>query len=293
MKINMKSKIIFPFLFLCVITATFAINACSLKEPNIADKSQMKKTPEKYALEPVNIQLLDGMTPKDLDDMIKSKENEAEYKKFMIIVDEIAHSDSQITAHQKAKVFIESQEGKMLQFLFVQQLSHFVLRKYLSSTETSEEKSNAIEYHLNNLVKYKSFGDKILFAQSLKQLQGKWTSEKIKHIAKECLEFGSHRPSTPNFDFEQISKLSPEDRKKVFMNDLLNKRKIPMGEAIKHAEILERVHQDRINGSKNLNIPNELPLAFVAQEQAIKTLASFAGEKFTSYSDRMKNETRK
>ncbi len=246
------------------------------------------------AMDPVEVKLLTGMTVQDMNNMMKLPENQEQQKKFMLLTMEIAKASSWEVAHKQSVQFLEVAQSTMLEFSFAQQIAHFMLRKHLLNTESemTEEKLSAIEYYTNSLVKYKSFADRVVFAQALMQLQGKWQPETVKALAKECLTSGATTMPRHNFDIDKIKRMNPEERKNFFVNEMVNKQKIPREEALMHAEMMEKVHQDRIKNGDNpqMQRPQHLPPEMLQQEQAVKTLARLAGEKFTSYEERIAQE---
>jgi hypothetical protein len=239
----------------------------------------------------MQLELLPGMTHKDVNDLMKAEENNSLLKKYMILNKEITEATSWQTVDPKVREFLSANQNHILSFMFSQQLSHFMLSQFLlKQSEHTSEQIDAIDYYISNLVKFKSFGNKILFSQALPRLQKKWQQEKIVEIAEKSFKYGAREmPKEKDlFGSVKVQKMTSSERQQYFMEELVTKRKMPQAEAVRQAAIMETVLQKRMSTPQE--IPAHLPPEIQKQEDAAKILAALAGMKFISYEDRIKQE---
>lgn len=271
--------------------AAIIVTACNTKDAtNGLDATHhLNDNKPTTFMETMDLRPLQGMTQKDVIELMRAPENNEIMKQHMVLNSEIFKNISWEVADQKVRQFLEANENHILSFIFAQQFSHFMLSKHLlSRTESTPKQIEAIEYYTTLLTKFRSFGNKILFSQALPHLQGRWSKEKIVEVAKKCLEYGADEAPKEGLDFEKLRQMTSSERKQLFINELVTKRKVSPTEAVHDAAMMERVFQQRMTHPQEF--PAQLPPEIQKEEDAVKILAAFAGEKFTSYEDRLRLE---
>jgi hypothetical protein len=136
--------------------------------------------------------------------------NDAYHNRLTRLHTTVRNSSTWQQVHYAVQQYIEETQQLPIAFVEHQQLSQGTLRGYLLREETTPELQQALEYYMNVLIKYKSFGPKTLLAHTLLKLRGHWTNEQISAVAQHILDStkifmeNGRKPTTVNEFFYTI-----------------------------------------------------------------------------------------
>lgn len=200
-------------------------NNQQILKPSKYSAQQMTPTNDNFF---AYIQYPDGMSQKDVNDLLKLPQNKAASLKSNDLLQSLQQSKDWQSSHEKTTQFLLEIQGQPLESYFRQYLAQAMLKQtLLSSNEQAlslePKRQEAVASYLEMLVQSHNLKDIALYANALTALKGHWSEAHIAEVAQQCLKSNT----TSSTQMQQLTnrpdirKFSPEEQKQFIEKQIL------------------------------------------------------------------------